>query len=363
MAKRQAAASSSLLLIISLAILIPPLADATVPAVFILGDSTADVGTNNHLPDSRARADFPYNGIDFPKSRATGRFSNGFNSADFLAKLMGFRRSPPPFLSLLKLSSGLQKRIFKGVNLASGGSGLLDITGQTMKVVPLSEQIRQFATIYNNFTAVMGPAATENMLSKSVFCISVGSNDIFGYFLTKSSIPKEQFIATLINAYEIYIKNLFNLGARKFGIISIPPIGCCPSQRVFNATGGCLEDMNNFARAFHSALNTLLSNLSSELQGMKYSLGNAYEMTINIIENPLPFKFKDVETACCGTGRLNAEGPCNSTANLCMNRQDHLFWDLYHPTQAASKLAALTLYQGGPKFVSPINFAQLAADN
>lgn len=59
-------------------------------AVFILGDSTADVGTNSFLPNSRFRADFPHNGIDFPESRATGRFSNGLKSADFLGG------HPPP---------------------------------------------------------------------------------------------------------------------------------------------------------------------------------------------------------------------------------------------------------------------------
>lgn len=54
------------------------------PAIFIFGDSTADVGTNSFLPTSKTRADFPHNGIDFPSSKPTGRFSNGFNSADFL---------------------------------------------------------------------------------------------------------------------------------------------------------------------------------------------------------------------------------------------------------------------------------------
>ena len=59
-------------------------ADGPLPALFILGDSTADVGTNALLPQSVVRADLPFNGIDFPHSRPTGRFSNGFNTADFL---------------------------------------------------------------------------------------------------------------------------------------------------------------------------------------------------------------------------------------------------------------------------------------
>lgn len=51
------------------------------PTLFIFGDSTFDVGTNNFLR-SKAQANFPYNGIDFYHSLPTGRFSNGLNTAD-----------------------------------------------------------------------------------------------------------------------------------------------------------------------------------------------------------------------------------------------------------------------------------------
>lgn len=69
----------------------------------------------------------------------------------------------------------------------------------------------------------------------------------------------------------------------------MPPIGCCPSLRLLNETGGCFESLNGFAESFHVALDNLLSSTSSELQGMKYALGNAYEMTINVIQNPYAF--------------------------------------------------------------------------
>lgn len=77
--------SFAILLVLSLATIVLKVnADASRPAVFVLGDSTADVGTNNILPGSRARADFPFNAIDFAYSIPTGRFSNGLNRADFL---------------------------------------------------------------------------------------------------------------------------------------------------------------------------------------------------------------------------------------------------------------------------------------
>ncbi|KAL3722766.1 hypothetical protein ACJRO7_035036 [Eucalyptus globulus] len=343
------------------------------PAVFVLGDSTADVGTNNFLPGNNARADFPHNGIDFPHSRATGRFSNGLNSADFLAKLLGHKRSPPPFLSL-NSTKALKRHSLNGMNFASGGSGILDMTGVTMmkvnpfgtsdektrKVITLSEQIMQFSTVRDTLTAVMGATETEKFLVKSLLFISIDSNDILLYHHSNSTVPKQEFIATLGSAYENHLKTLWGLGARKFGIISVPPIGCCPSQRVLSGTGECLEVLNELAIAFHSNLGDVLKKLSSEYEGMKYSLGNAYDMAMDVIVNPLPY-FKDVKSACCGSGTLNAEGICDPKARLCSKRNEYLFWDLYHATQAASKLAAVTLYTGGPRYVTPMNFSQLAS--
>jgi hypothetical protein len=59
-----------------------------VPAVFVFGDSLVDVGNNNYLKVSLAKADFPHNGIDFPTKKPTGRFTNGKNAADFLGTLI-----------------------------------------------------------------------------------------------------------------------------------------------------------------------------------------------------------------------------------------------------------------------------------
>nr|POF20317.1 gdsl esterase/lipase [Quercus suber] len=144
---------------------------------------------------SQARANFPYNGIDFPHSRPTGRFSNGFNSADVLAKVMGCKKSPPPFLSC-----------------------------------------KQF--IWSNDHSIK---AMEKFLSKSLFFISIGSNDIFAYYHSNSSLSKQDFMSNLVLTYENHLKDLLNLGATKFGIISVPPIGCCPSHKIYNATAGVLR--------------------------------------------------------------------------------------------------------------------------
>lgn len=86
------------------------------------------------------------------------------------------------------------------------------------------------------------------------------------------------------------MQDLYRLGARKFGIISVPPIGCCPVARAAsNDSSVCVDGLNKLAQAFFQQTQDLLHTLSSELKGMKYSLGNSYEMTMSILEDPLAF--------------------------------------------------------------------------
>lgn len=66
-----------------------PMPPPLLPAIFLLGDGALDVGNNNDLPEgdemgSAPRATRPYYGIDTPNSEPNGRFSNGYNIADFI---------------------------------------------------------------------------------------------------------------------------------------------------------------------------------------------------------------------------------------------------------------------------------------
>ncbi|XP_065854931.1 GDSL esterase/lipase At2g23540-like [Euphorbia lathyris] len=242
-------------------------------SIYIFGDSTVDVGTNNYLEETYALANFPYNGIDFPNSVPTGRFSNGFNLADQL----------------------------------------------------------------------------------------------------------------------VFIKwqKLYDMGARKFGIITAGPLGCCPSMRAMNKSmtgeGGCLRPANDLARAFHKYVDDMLQIMSSRLPEFKYSLANSYTMGKFILSNhqsygmyPLMFLqllncenqkqnkfhvgFNDIVNACCGSGNYNGEGFCDIEKDpiLCGDRENHLFWDLYHLSQSATNLSAKSLYYGFLNFVKPITFKQLS---
>uniref|UniRef100_J3LQG5 GDSL esterase/lipase n=1 Tax=Oryza brachyantha TaxID=4533 RepID=J3LQG5_ORYBR len=233
-------------------------AAAAVPAVYVLGDSLADVGNNNHLL-TLLKADFPHNGIDYPGGKATGRFSNGKNFPDFLAENLGLATSPP----YLAISSSSNANYVNGVNFASGGAGVLNSTNKILRsygpavsfcggwgdagglgmwrrggadgglryggaggggggirrsgrrqpraasegtalgtnfgdrggpggdklrrrwredqCISFDKQIEYYSKVYASLVQSLGEAQAANHLAKSLFAITVGSNDIIGY--------------------------------------------------------------------------------------------------------------------------------------------------------------------------------------
>lgn len=81
------------------------------------------------------------------------------------------------------------------------------------------------------------------------------------------------------------MQNLYNLGARKFGIFGIPPIGCCPAIRAVTPGGACNETLNSYAQIFYNATFNLLQHFSSANPEMNFSLGNSFLMTKGVIDN------------------------------------------------------------------------------
>ncbi|KAK9129330.1 hypothetical protein Sjap_009817 [Stephania japonica] len=219
--------------------------------------------------------------MDYPGRIATGRYSNGFNTADSLVKKFGLTNSPPPFLAIANKSS----LIVEGVNFASGGSGLLDSTGAGRGVVPLSQQVQQFKVVRTNLNDLLGAAKADNLVKKSFVFFSVGGNDLFNQFSLTSNVTSQEFITKLIDAYEDHLKVLYSLGARKFAISSIPQLGCIPLIRAANAAGACSDELNNGAQYFYSAIGPMLQSLKSNLAQMNYALANSYKLSA-VFSNP-----------------------------------------------------------------------------
>ncbi|XP_037482337.1 GDSL esterase/lipase At5g55050-like [Triticum dicoccoides] len=338
-----------------------------VPAMFVFGDSTVDVGNNNLLPVCKpeCRANYPQYGVDHPSHAPTGRFSNGYNLADQIAKLLGFNESPPAFLSLQ--AEGIIPRMNDGINFASGGSGLQNQTGEHCGgVYSMADQLEEFTLVVK----MMGNSSYD-LISRSLFFISVGSNDLFEYAHAKNPPPNRNdtaFLKCLVDSYKTYLQELHALGARKFSIVSPSLVGCCPSQRAaalqhhndFDELH-CFRPANNLSKQLYALLASKLQELGGDLDGMHYSICDSAGMAEMVFT---PGGAKDptvVDTACCAGPGPFGVGLCNTSATLCPNRTNFVFWDSFHPTEYASGLAASALFIDNGKFVRPINVGQLAA--
>jgi phospholipase/lecithinase/hemolysin len=129
--------------------------------------------------------------------------------------------------------------------------------------------------------------------------------------------------------------------------------------RVLNATGACAEGLNQLAAGFDAALKSAMAALAPKLPGLAYSIADSFGLTQATFANPLALGFVSSDSACCGSGRLGAQGDCTPTATLCPSR-DRYILDSVHPSQRAAMLGAQAYFDGPAQYTSPTSFKQLA---
>ncbi|KAK1391858.1 putative SGNH hydrolase-type esterase domain-containing protein [Heracleum sosnowskyi] len=328
--------------------------------MYVLGDSLVDVGNNNYLRLSLDKADFSHNGVDFPTG-PTGRFCNGKNTADFIAEKLGLP-SPPAYFSLS--NRDINTTILTGVSFASGGAGILNGTYSTFRqAISLSKQVDYYTAVYETLVQELGFDTTQKHLSKSLFVIVIGSNDLKRYFsdseISKSITPQD-YVNSMVSAINDIFKQLYGLGARKFILAGVPVVGCTPKLRIQNETLTCHEELNFWVTKYNDGLKSVLQKFKFEFNDTSYSYFDTYSALNDFIQNPNTYGFIEVQSACCGLGKLRAAVPCLPISEYCSNRNDYLFWDLYHPTEKTASMF-IDMFYNASQYVTPINISQLVS--
>ncbi|KAM3298249.1 hypothetical protein ACQJBY_039954 [Aegilops geniculata] len=276
------------------------------------------------------------------------------------ARYLGFEKSPLAYLVLKSRNYLVPSALTRGVSYASAGAGILDSTSVGISI-PLSKQVRYFAATKAEMEAAVGRGNVSRLLAHSFFLLGVGSNDLFQSTATTQGDVIVLYTA-LISNYMAAITDLYGMGARKFGFISVSPVGCVPAVRVLNATGACNDAMNQIAMGFTATLKSALAGLAPKLPGLAYSLGDSFAALETTFSNPQAAGYENADSACCGSGRLGAEGGyCMRNSKLCADHDAYVYWDWIHSTQRAAELGAQALFNEGPAQVTaPISFRQLA---
>ncbi|CAA7027722.1 unnamed protein product [Microthlaspi erraticum] len=335
-------------------------AQPLVPSMFIFGDSVVDVGNNNHIY-TIVKANFPPYGRDFMTShQPTGRFCNGKLATDFTAENLGFTSYPQPYLS--KKAKG--RNLLIGANFASAASGYYDGTAKLYSAISLPQQLEHYKDYITRVQEIASSNKSSNVnvtsiISDGIYVVSAGSSDFIQNYYINPLLNKYQspddFSDHLILSYSSFIQNLYSLGARRIGVTTLPPLGCLPAAITVAGPheGGCSESLNNDAISFNNKLNTTSQELKRSLNGLKLVVFDIYQPLYDLATRPSEFGFAEARRACCGTGLLETSILCNpKSIGTCNNATEYVFWDGFHPTEAANKILSDNLLVSGISLIS-----------
>lgn len=334
-----------------------------IPANFVFGDSLVDVGNNNYIA-SLSKANYVPNGIDF--GNPTGRYTNGRTIVDIIGQELGLNNFTPPYLAPTTAGD----EVLQGVNYASGGGGILNYTGKIFGGrINLDAQMDNFANTRQDVISKIGSQAAMKLLENALFSVTIGSNDFINNYLTpvlskleQKLVTPESFVGALISRFRIQLTRLYDLGARKIIVANVGPIGCIPYQREINPSAGdsCVAFPNQLAEMYNSQLRGLVTELNTNLQGSKFIYADVYHIVGDIIQNYQSYGFENANSACCYVaGRYGGLIPCGPPSKVCAERSKYVFWDPYHPSDAANSIIAKRLLDGDSTVIWPMNVRQL----
>ncbi|OWM65293.1 GDSL esterase/lipase At1g74460-like [Punica granatum] len=309
---------------------------------FIFGDSLSDVGNNQYLSKSLAKANLPWYGIDFGSGVPNGRFCNGRTVADIIGDTMGLPRPP----ALLDPSLNEDTILENGVNFASGGGGILNETATYfIQRFSLYRQIELFIGTQELIREKLGAKAADKFFQESLYVVALGSNDFINNFLMPVSgdswtYSDDSFVTYLVQTLQAQITLLHSLGARQLLVFGLGPMGCIPLQRVLSTNGECRDRANKLALSFNQVASQMVDDLTSSLPNASFRFGDAYNVVDDLIKNPSKYGFTNSDSPCCSFGRIRPALTCIPASRLCKDRSKYVFWDEYHPSDSANQLIA-----------------------
>ncbi|RDX74228.1 GDSL esterase/lipase, partial [Mucuna pruriens] len=312
-------------------------------SILVFGDSTVDTGNNNYIKTLAKGNHLPY-GRDFPGHIPTGRFSNGKLVPDFIASMLNLKDTVPPFLDP-NLSD---EELLTGVSFASGGSGFDDLTTTLSGAIAVSKQIEYFKVYVARLKHITGQNEAKRILGNALVIISAGTNDfLFNFYdipTRKSEFNIHGYQDYVQNRLQIFIKELYDLGCRKFAVSGLPSIGCIPIQITAKFVSlkdrKCVEDENSDAKLYNRKLAWRLLQIQAMLQGSRVVYTDVYDPLINLINQPEKYGFKETTRGCCGTGFFEVTPLCNEITPICDDPSKYVFWDSVHPTEVAYQYIA-----------------------
>ncbi|XP_024516563.1 GDSL esterase/lipase At4g01130 [Selaginella moellendorffii] len=346
------------------------------PAIFSLGDDWADTGNARTLypTDLEAQEEVSPYGMTFFKSPAH-RLSDGRLMIDFLAQAFGM-----PLLS--SYTTGVVSNLRHGISFAVAGS---TASFSDLKVpYPLLIQVQWVDKFQSDVLDALATGTTQPLpdpayFRTALYVISTGQND-YRYALQSGAMSVADVEFTVVPQV---VENITasiallaeNLQARKFLVISVPPVGCTPEMLTLFAStdpldyddNGCLRKLNRLSELHNELLAAAVDRMRVllSLQDPSYNITfvDMYSIMTEVLYDPPKRGFSEPLLACCGAKEpynFHEKVMCgrrmliqNSTvlASACSNPREYISWDGIHTTEAFNRYAVNSILEG--RYVLP----------
>ncbi|KAJ0007093.1 hypothetical protein Pint_29363 [Pistacia integerrima] len=148
-----------------------------------------------------------------------------------------------------------------------------------------------------------------------------------------TELQKREYVNMVIGNFTDFIKEICEMGGRKFAFQNVGPLGCLPLlKQEYNLSGGaCVEVLQEFASLHNSLLSSITMELQSQISGFKYLIIDSY---------------RDYECRRVKEYELRN------------NPNDYVFFDGDHQSEHANSISSNFLWNGGSGFTWPLSMKQ-----
>ena len=306
--------------------------------IYAFGDSLLDTG-NLFNATTSAQEFFASLGVDIPVQPPSppyfeGRFSNGELWIDRLADEFDVDLIPATELSVVSPGSEVFSPVTlievnpavspflngntanQSVNFAYGSASTgANGTGELGSFIPgMKQQVDFFVKDLLQANQEADPNA--------LYVLWGGSNDYIG-----SNADPEQ----VVNNIESEVESLYDSGAREFLVVNLPDLGAIPEADNPELAVSS-EELTQLSDTHNSLLDSSVEELEDILTGAKVTVLDVNSLFDDVVANPEEFGFTNVTKPFLD--------PVTFTPTVGANPDEYLFYDNFHPTEAAHALVS-----------------------
>lgn len=249
---------------------------ASFSQLYVFGDSLSDTGNS-----------FNATGIPPSPPYYQGRFSNGPIWVDYLASDLGLSAQQQTNYAFTGATTGSDNNTPGGQNLPG-----------------LQQQIASYE------------ATNTSADPNALYVVWAGANDYLGGNTTNPSVP----VSNLSTA----VSTLASSGAKNILVANLPDLGKIPIANGNIQTEGILSAAT---QGHNLGLSASLNSLSQQTN-------------TNIIQLDINSLFNSAIAQPQQYGLTNVTDACLTSAGICNNPNEHLFWDDFHPTTGVHEIVA-----------------------